>query len=140
MVGNVTVPHAGPRRQPLAIANVAVTPSHTPGAASSRRLMQAALAHAAECSGQWAVLQVYARNKMAPAALYESLRALNWWAAWLNLHVPRTPHIDRVGSLPRLVAFSAGNWQPLYGARQIISLAARCSSGAPCARRVSAIV
>jgi hypothetical protein len=111
VVGNVTVQRADRAGSRWQIANVAVAPSHR-GRGISRRLMQAALDHAAECSGQWVVLQVYARNEVA-RRLYASL-GFELVGGIVDLRVPRTPHIDRVGSLPRLSPFSAGNWQPLY--------------------------
>ena len=111
VVGNVTVQRADRAGSRWQIANVAVAPSHR-GRGISRRLMEAALAHAASCSGQWAVLQVYARNEVA-RRLYESL-GFELVGGMTDLRVGRTPHIDQVGSLPHLVSFGSGNWQPLY--------------------------
>ena len=111
VVGNVTVQRADRAGSRWQIANVAVAPSHR-GRGISRRLMEAALAHAAGCSGQWAVLQVYARNEVA-RRLYESL-GFELVGGVTDLRVARTPHIDEVGTLPRLVPFNSGNWQPLY--------------------------
>ena len=111
VVGNVTVQRADRAGSRWQIANVAVAPSHR-GRGISRRLMQAALEHAAECNGQWAVLQVYARNEVA-RRLYDSL-GFELVGGMTDLRAARTPRIGQVGSLPPLVKFSAGNWQPLY--------------------------
>jgi ribosomal protein S18 acetylase RimI-like enzyme len=111
VVGNVTVQRADRAGSRWQIANVAVAPSHR-GRGISRRLMEAALNHAAECNGQWVVLQVYARNEVA-RRLYESL-GFELVGGMADLRVARTPHIDHVGSLPRLAAFGPGDWQPLY--------------------------
>ena len=111
VVGNVTVQRvdrAGSRWQ---IANVAVAPSHR-GRGISKRLMQAALDHVASCRGQWAVLQVYARNDVA-RRLYDSL-GFELVGGMVDLRAARTPHIDTSGTLPRLKTFSSGDWQPLY--------------------------
>lgn len=111
VVGNVTVQRADRAGSRWQIANVAVAPSHR-GRGISRRLMEAALEHAASCSGQWAVLQVYARNDVA-RGLYASL-GFELVGGMVDLRADRTPHIDRTGTLPRLTPFRASDWQPLY--------------------------
>jgi hypothetical protein len=74
--------------------------------------MEAALEHIAACRGQWAVLQVYARNEVA-RSLYSSL-GFDLVGGVTDLRVARTPHVDTSGPVPRLRTFSAGEWQPLY--------------------------
>jgi ribosomal protein S18 acetylase RimI-like enzyme len=111
VVGNVTVQRADRAGSRWQIANVAVAPSHR-GRGISRRLMEAAIEHVASCHGQWAVLQVYARNEVA-RRLYASM-GFETVGGIVDLRVEQTPHIDLVGSLPPLVAFRAGDWLPLY--------------------------
>jgi ribosomal protein S18 acetylase RimI-like enzyme len=111
VVGNVTVQRADRAGSRWQIANVAVAPSYR-GRGISKRLMEAAIDHIASCRGQWAVLQVYARNAVA-RSLYDSL-GFELVGGIVDLRVPRTPHIDTTGTLPRLKTFSAGDWQPLY--------------------------
>jgi ribosomal protein S18 acetylase RimI-like enzyme len=111
VVGNVTVQRADRVGSRWQIANVAVAPKHR-GRGISRRLMEAALDHARAGGAQWVVLQVYARNEVA-RRLYESL-GFELVGGTVELRVARTPHIDSVGSLPRLTPFTAGDWQPLY--------------------------
>lgn len=111
VVGNVTVQRADRAGSRWQIANVAVAPTHR-GQGISRRLMQAALEHAASCGGQWGVLQVYARNEVA-RRLYDSM-GFELVGGIVDLRVDRTPHIDTVGPLPQLTTFRPDNWQPLY--------------------------
>ncbi len=111
VVGNVTVQRADRAGSRWQIANVAVAPSHR-GRGISKRLMQAALDHIAAGRGQWAVLQVYARNEVA-RALYSSL-GFELVGGTADLRAPRTPHMDTSGPLPKLTSFSPANWQPLY--------------------------
>jgi ribosomal protein S18 acetylase RimI-like enzyme len=111
VVGNVTVQRADRSGSRWQIANVAVAPSHR-GRRISKQLMEAALDHVASCRGQWAVLQVYARNTVA-RRLYESLN-FEVVGGMVDLRVPRTPHVDTSGALPNLKAFKPSEWQPLY--------------------------
>jgi ribosomal protein S18 acetylase RimI-like enzyme len=111
VVGNVTVQRADRAGSRWQIANVAVAPSHR-GRGISKRLMEAALDHVTAARGQWAVLQVYARNTVA-RNLYDSL-GFELVGGMADMRAPRTPHIDTSGSLPRLKTFSASDWQPLY--------------------------
>ncbi len=111
VVGNVTVQRADRAGSRWQIANVAVAPSHR-GRGLSKRLMEAALEHVANCRGQWAVLQVYARNEIA-RRLYDLL-GFEQVGGMVDLRVDRAPHIDAVGTLPKLATFQAGDWQPLY--------------------------
>ena len=111
VVGNVTVQRADRAGSRWQIANVAVAPSHR-GRGISKLLMQAALDHVAACRGQWAVLQVYARNDVA-RGLYDSL-GFELVGGTVDLRAPRTPHLDTSGTVPRLKTFGAGDWQPLY--------------------------
>jgi ribosomal protein S18 acetylase RimI-like enzyme len=111
VVGNVTVQRADRAGSRWQIANVAVAPSHR-GRGISKRLMEAALDHIAACRGQWAVLQVYARNEVA-RSLYNSL-GFELVGGVADLRAPRTPHLDTSGNLPRLKSFSPSEWQPLY--------------------------
>lgn len=111
VVGNVTVQRADRIGSRWQIANVAVAPSHR-GRGISRRLMEAALDHAVAGGGQWVVLQVYARNEVA-RRLYDSL-GFELVGGTVESRVSHTPHIDHIGPLPRVAAFAADDWRPLY--------------------------
>jgi ribosomal protein S18 acetylase RimI-like enzyme len=111
VVGNVTVQRADRAGSRWQIANVAVAPSHR-GRGISKRLMEAALEHVANCRGQWTVLQVYARNAVA-RRLYESL-GFETVGGMVDLRAERTPHVEAGATLPRLKTFSPGEWQQLY--------------------------
>lgn len=111
VVGNITVQRADRNGNRWQIANVAVAPSHR-GRGISRQLMETAVDHVASCGGQWAVLQVYARNNIA-RGLYDSLgfETISGIAE-LRAASPVLP-IAPVHE-PPLVEFSASDWQPLY--------------------------
>lgn len=111
VVGNVTVQRADKAGSRWQIANVAVAPSHR-GRGIARELMETALEHVAECHGQWAVLQVYARNTVA-RQLYDSL-GFETVGGTTDLRVERTPYIDATGPVPHLATFQATDWQPLF--------------------------
>lgn len=112
IVGNVTVQRADKIGSRWQIANVAVAPGFR-GRGISRRLMETAVEHVESCGGEWAVLQVYARNAIA-RHLYDSM-GFEEVGGIVDLRAERTPRIDVARRPdPHLAPFSASDWQPLY--------------------------
>ena len=111
VVGNITVQRAEKSGRRWQIANVAVALDHR-GRGISRRLMETALDHATECGGQWAVLQVYARNQIA-RHLYASM-GFEEVGGTVDLWAPDAPRVTLPDASSHLQSFSAADWQPLY--------------------------
>ncbi len=111
VVGNVTVQRADKTGNRWQIANVAVAPNYR-GRGISRRLMNRALEHISSCGGQWAVLQVYARNAVA-RHLYSNLEFEELGGS-VDLWLEKTPKIEPPPSMPNFYTFSSNHWQPLY--------------------------
>jgi len=112
IVGNITVQRGDKIGSRWQIANVAVAPSFR-GRGLSRRLMETAVEHVESCGGEWAVLQVYARNVVA-RHLYDSM-GFEEVGGIVDLRVERTPRIDVARRPePHLTPFRASDWQPLY--------------------------
>lgn len=112
VVGNITVQRADRYGSRWQVANVAVAPAFR-GRGISRRLMAAALGHAAEAGALWVVLQVYAGNRVA-RQLYDSLDfeevggTVDLFAENAPAHVPAPPADDRVQP------FSSSDWEALF--------------------------
>ncbi|MCX6044191.1 MAG: GNAT family N-acetyltransferase [Chloroflexi bacterium] len=111
VVGNVTVQRADKTGNRWQIANVAVAPTYR-GRGISRRLMNRALEHIHSCGGQWAVLQVYARNAVA-RHLYSDL-GFEEVGGSLDLRLEKTPKVEAPPPITNFYTFSANHWQPLY--------------------------
>jgi len=111
VVGNVTVQRADSTGSRWQIANVAVAPAYR-GQGISRRLMNRALEHIAASGGQWAVLQVYARNTVA-RNLYDHMKFEEVGGS-VDLRLGKVPKIDLPSPLANLYTFSVGHWQSLY--------------------------
>ncbi|MBX3011090.1 MAG: GNAT family N-acetyltransferase [Caldilineaceae bacterium] len=111
VVGNVTVQKADSTGNRWQIANVAVAPAYR-GRGISRRLMSKALEYVAESHGEWAVLQVYAQNKIA-RHLYEQLNFEEVGGS-VDLTLKRLPKVEMLAPAPYFHSFSADQWQALY--------------------------
>jgi ribosomal protein S18 acetylase RimI-like enzyme len=111
VVGNITVQRADRYGSRWQIANVAVAPACR-GRGISRRLMAAALEHAAEAGAQWVVLQVYAGNRVA-RQLYDSLGFEEVGGA-VDLLASAPPDLPAPPADDRVQPFSSGDWQPLF--------------------------
>ena len=111
VVGNVTVQRADKAGNRWQIANVAVAPAFR-GRGISRRLMSRALEHVSSCGGQWAVLQVYAKNQVA-RHLYVNLDFEEVGGS-VDLRLEKRPKLESSPPLANFYSFSANHWQPLY--------------------------
>ena len=112
VVGNVTVQRSDKIGSRWQIANVAVAPGYR-GRGLSRRLMETAIDHVESCGGDWAVLQVYARNAIA-RRLYDSL-GFEEVSGVVDLRAEHTPRMDIAPAVDaHFTTFQASDWQPLY--------------------------
>ena len=111
VVGNITVQRSDRIGSRWQIANVAVAPEYR-GRGISRQLMQTALEHVARCGGEWAVLQVFARNDVA-RKLYDSL-GFEQIGGMVDFQADEMPALAPPVPCPEMAPFRADNWQPLY--------------------------
>lgn len=111
IIGNITVQRADKYGARWQIANVAVSPLWR-GRGISRKLMETALEHARARGGKWAVLQVYAENKIA-YPLYQRL-GFEVVGGVTDMEAPRAPKGVAPPSLPNLRPFVGGDWLQLY--------------------------
>jgi len=111
VVGNVTVQRADKTGNRWQIANVAVAPAFR-GRGISHCLMDRALQHISSCGGQWAVLQVYAKNQVA-RHLYTNL-GFEEVGGSVDLRLEKTPKVEPPTPIPHFYNFPPQQWQPLY--------------------------
>lgn len=111
VVGNVTVQKADAAGNRWQIANVAVAAAYR-GRGISRLLMARALQHIRESHGEWAVLQVYAQNRIA-RHLYEQLNFEEVGGS-VDFTLKRLPKVDPPPHLSNFHSFSTDQWQALY--------------------------
>jgi ribosomal protein S18 acetylase RimI-like enzyme len=111
VVGNVTVQRADKTGSRWQIANVAVAPAFR-GRGISRRLMNRALEHISSYGGQWAVLQVYAKNQVA-RNLYVNLD-FEEVGGNVDLRLEKLPNLEPPAPIANFYSFSTDHWQPLY--------------------------
>jgi len=111
VVGNVTVQKADSSGVRWQIANVAVAPTFR-GRGISRQLMSSALDYIHNNGGDWAVLQVYAKNNIA-RTLYQRLN-FEEVGGTMDLRMERVPSRDDAEARTELRTFSADQWQLLY--------------------------
>lgn len=111
VVGNVTVQKADATGNRWQIANVAVAPTYR-GRGISRLLMERALEFVTENRGEWAVLQVYAQNRIA-RHLYEQLNFEEVGGS-VDLSLKRLPKVEPLGNVNHFYSFAADQWQALY--------------------------
>ncbi len=111
VVGNVTVQKADTMGNRWQIANVAVAPAYR-GRGISHILMTKALEYITESGGEWAVLQVYAKNAIA-RHLYEQLDFEEVGGS-VDLTLQRLPKLDALSRIDNFYSFAADQWQALY--------------------------
>ncbi|MDQ3249966.1 MAG: GNAT family N-acetyltransferase [Chloroflexota bacterium] len=111
VVGNVTVQRAESTGSRWQIANVAVAPAYR-GRGISHQLMDQALTHINGNGGQWAVLQVYAKNTVA-RTLYANL-GFEEMGGNIELRLDRLPKMEPPTPPANFYTFSSSHWQPLY--------------------------
>lgn len=111
VVGNITVQRADKHGTRWQIANVAVERAWR-GRGISRRLMEQAIRHIREQGGKWAVLQVYAENKIA-RTLYDHM-GFESLGGTIEMTAPRAPHVEAPPDARAIEPFAAGQWQSLY--------------------------
>ncbi len=112
VVGNITVQRADKFGTRWQIANVAVAPAYR-GRGYSRRLMERALSHIREQGGTWAVLQVYAENRIA-RSLYERM-GFDVVGGTSELEARRPPaDVPPPPQIAHFYTVPASQWQPLY--------------------------
>ncbi len=111
VVGNVTVQKADTIGNRWQIANVAVAPAYR-GRGISQLLMRQALDYVTESGGEWAVLQVYAKNAIA-LHLYEQL-GFEAVGGSIDLTLQRLPKLDLMPPINNFHSFTVDQWQALY--------------------------
>jgi len=111
VVGNVTVQKADAMGNRWQIANVAVAPAYR-GQGISHLLMSKALEYITESGGEWAVLQVYAKNAIA-RHLYEQLDFEEVGGS-VDFTLQRLPKLDAPARISNFYSFTADQWQALY--------------------------
>lgn len=112
VVGNVTVQKADAMGNRWQIANVAVAPAYR-GRGISQLLMRRALDYITESGGEWAVLQVYAKNAIA-LHLYEQLD-FEVVGGSVDFLLPRLPKLEiPPPRIANFYSFTADQWQALY--------------------------
>lgn len=111
VVGNITVQRADRHGTRWQIANVAVARSWR-GRGISRRLMEQAVRFIREQGGRWAVLQVYAENKVA-RTLYDHM-GFESLGGTIEMTAPRAPRLEAPSDESGIEPFAARQWQPLY--------------------------
>lgn len=112
VVGNITVQRADKYGTRWQIANVAVARDWR-GRGLSRKLMERALAYIREQGGKWAVLQVYAENRIA-RTLYDHLGFESVGGSAELRRAQRPAHVEPPPRIPDFHPFGAGEWQSLY--------------------------
>lgn len=111
VVGNVTVQKADSSGSKWQIANVAVARAYR-GRGISRQLMHSALDYIAENQGNWAVLQVYAKNTIA-RSLYQRMD-FEEVGGTIDLRAERVQLVDEAEPIANFRSFAADQWQLLY--------------------------